>query len=129
MADEPAIQLMANLVVVHPDGRVLLAQYGEASISDDHDDQRWWLPAGELEPYQHPDEAAKQALTDIGGLTIESMKLAKVQSFRGRRGWHVTFDYRIVASGSIAEGGVPAAWHRVDDLPKTMHGNWERETI
>jgi ADP-ribose pyrophosphatase YjhB (NUDIX family) len=147
MSDSPAIQLITNLVVVEitntsrprgADRRVLLALYrDEAAVEglDTTDETvtaeqpRWWLPAGELDPYQHPDDVAKQALEDIGGLSVSSMKLARVQSFRGRRGWHISFDYLIEAGGNPGSGSVAAAWHTIDDLPPTMHGNWERDTI
>ncbi len=133
-SDQPAIQLIVNLVVEGADGRVLLARYdpaGEngADESGAETDRRWWLPAHELEPYQHPDEAAAIAIDEIGGLGVEASALARVQSFRGRRGWHISFDYLVRATGEPHDGPVPAAWHRLDDLPPTMHGNWERDTI
>lgn len=128
--EQPAIQLIANLVVEGEPGRVLLARYNAEAETDETDaDRRWWLPAHELEPYQHPDDAARIALDEIGGLTIESTELARVQSFRGRRGWHVSFDYHVKATGEPTSSRVPAAWHPDDDLPATMHGNWERDTI
>jgi len=129
-AEQPPIQLIVNLVVEGRAGQVVLARYNPEDEIDEPDaDSRWWLPAHELEPYQHPDEAARIALDEIGGLTIESSQLARVQSFRGRRGWHVSFDFYVRASGEPASTHVPAAWHQIDDLPATMHGNWERETI
>ncbi len=129
-ADQPAIQLIANLVVQSADGRVLLARYDPAGETEDNDaDIRWWLPAGELEPYQHPDAAATKALDDIGGLAVDRVELARVQSFRGRRGWHVSFDYSVTASGTPTSEAIPAAWFPADDLPPTMHGNWEADTI
>ena len=125
----PAIQLLANLVVEGSPGQVLLARYNPGGESDEPEaDQRWWLPAHELDPYQHPDEAARIALDEIGGLSVESLVLGRVQSFRGRRGWHISFDYRAKASGQPT-GPVTAAWHSLSDLPPTMHGNWERDTI
>lgn len=127
---DPAIQLIANLVVERDDGSVLLARYDPAGEAEDDDaDVRWWLPAHELEPYQHPDEAARRALDEIGGLAIESIGLARIQSFRGRRGWHLSFDYRVRADGEPSGEVVPAGWHHVADLPPTMHGAWERDTI
>lgn len=129
-AEQPAIQLIANLVVEGESDQILLARYNQEGETDEPDaEQRWWLPAHELDPYQHPDEAAKIAIDEIGGLTIESSKLARIQSFRGRRGWHISFDYHVKATGQPSGTGVPAAWHQADDLPPTMHGNWERETI
>ncbi len=128
--ERPPIQLIANLVVEGEPGRVLLARYNPDGEVDEFDaDHRWWLPAHELDNYQHPDEAARIALDEIGGLTVESSTLSRVQSFRGRRGWHVSFDFHVKAVGEPTSTQVPAAWHPLDDLPATMHGNWERETI
>lgn len=128
--EQPAVQLIANLVVEGEPGHILLARYNPVGETDDSEaNTRWWLPAHELEPYQHPDDAAKIALDEIGGLTVTSSKPARVQSFRGRRGWHISFDYYVTASGQPAAGKVPAAWFPVDDLPATMHGNWETDTI
>ena len=130
MSDAPAIQLIANLVVVNSAGEVLLAKYYPGGESDEADaDERWWLPAHELDPYQHPDDAANLAIEAIGGIEATSVTLAKVQSFRGRRGWHVSFDYHIEAAGEPSDAGVPAGWHNRQNLPPTMHGNWERDTI
>lgn len=131
--DQPAVQHIVNLVVRHTDGRVLLARYDAAGEQEGQTvepaDIKWWLPAHELEPYQHPDEAVELALAAIGGLESEIQGLERVQSFRGRRGWHISFDYLVLASGQPANRGVPAAWHDLDDLPPTTHGNWERDTI
>ena len=127
--EQPSIQPIVNLVVQGSDGRVLLVRYGPDGGDDPDTERRWWLPGRELEPYQHPDAAADLALDEIDGLTVGSSGLACVQSFRGRRGWHLTFDYLVVASGTPTPAGVPAAWHDIDDLPRTMHGNWERDTI
>ena len=129
MSERPEIQLIANLVVHHDDGRVLLARYDpNGEIGEPDADARWWLPAHELDNYQHPDEAAAIAIDEIGGLSVESIELARVQSFRGRRGWHLSFDYRVHASGE-PEGHIRAHWFERGDLPATMHGNWESDTI
>jgi ADP-ribose pyrophosphatase YjhB (NUDIX family) len=120
-AQQPEIQLIANLVVRGPDGRVLLVRYHS-------DDERWWLPGEDLEPYEHPDERARAALDRIGGITPSSFELAFVESFRGRRGWHVVFHYRVDAEGE-AEGEYPGEWFRPDELPRTMHGRWERDAV
>lgn len=128
--DQPPTQLIANLVVEGKADQILLARYNPEQETDEPDaERRWWLPAHELEPYQHPDDAARIALDEIGGLTIESSTLSRVQSFRGRRGWHISFDFHVMASGEPDSTHVPAAWHPLDDLPATMHGNWERDTI
>jgi len=130
MSNNPAIQLISNLVVHDDNGRVLLARYDPAGETDDTDaDIRWWLPAHELGAYQHPDEAARIALNEISGLDVNSIELCRVQSFRGRRGWHISFDYAVRATGRPEDGAVPAGWFERVDLPPTMHGNWEQDTI
>jgi ADP-ribose pyrophosphatase YjhB (NUDIX family) len=127
---DPEIQLIANLVVQREDGRVLLVRYDPAGESDDPDAPvRWWLPGQQLEPYEHPDDAARDALAEIDGLTVAGVALAGVQSFRGRRGWHISFDYHVTASGEPTGTGVPGQWCDPTDLPRTMHGAWERATI
>jgi ADP-ribose pyrophosphatase YjhB (NUDIX family) len=127
---DPSIQLIANLVVVRDDGHVLLARYDPGGESDDPDAPvRWWLPGQQLEPYEHPDDVARSAIAGIGGVTAHEIELVGVQSFRGRRGWHVSFDYRVTASGEPTDEGVPALWCDPDRLPRTMHGGWERSTI
>lgn len=131
-AQPPAVQHIANLVVRNAAGQILLVRYDAAEEEaglEPSPDTKWWLPASELEPYQHPDEAAELALDAIGGLDATVLGLRRVQSFRGRRGWHISFDYLVDASGQPSSGRVPAAWFDADDLPPTMHGNWERETI
>ena len=106
--EPPPIQLIANLVVEGEPGQVLLARYNPERETDESDAAtRWWLPAHELEPYQHPDDAARIALDEIGGLAIESSTLSRVQSFRGRRGWHISFDFHVMASGEPASTHVP----------------------
>lgn len=123
-AANPAVQLIAHVVATDPDGRVLLVRYGEDATSDD---PRWWLPAGELEPYEHPDDVIRSSLDELG-VEVASIALRSVDSFRGRRGWHVTFDYAADVTGEPS-GPVPAAWHAPDALPATAHGHWERDLI
>lgn len=129
MTTTPAIQLIANVVATTPAGDVLLVQYGPGSETDE-EGARWWLPARELEPYEHPDAAARAALEEVAGITVEDLALAGVQSFRGRRGWHVSFDYRAELRGAPApDGDIPAALHPADALPRTAHGRWERDLV
>jgi ADP-ribose pyrophosphatase YjhB (NUDIX family) len=121
MSDRPEIQLIANLVVVRPDGRVLLVRYRT-------DDERWWLPGEDLEPYEHPEERARAVLDGLGGLVAGVMSLDEIESFRGRRGWHVVFTYRVEADGEPA-ADFPAEWFAADELPRTVHGRWERDRV
>jgi ADP-ribose pyrophosphatase YjhB (NUDIX family) len=118
---QPEIQLIANLVVVRPDGHVLFVRYRE-------DDERWWLPGEDLEPYEHPDDRARAVLDGLGGLDVASLSMEEIESFRGRRGWHVTFTYRVEADGD-PDSRIPAEWFPPDALPRTVHGRWERERV
>lgn len=131
MTEQPAIQLISNLVVRNDDGDVLLVQYDPADESSARDSaRRWWLPGAELEPFDHPDDVARSALEEIDGLEIASIRLSGVDSFRGRRGWHVSFEYDVRANGRVTTGAqVPAEWYRPDALPRTVHGRWERSVI
>lgn len=117
MSDRPDIQLIANIVITNKRGEVLLTRYQE-------DDERWWLPGSELEPYEHPDEACARALADLG-LADVSAQLHHVESFRGRRGWHVMFNYRCEAKAAAESG----PWYAASALPAMTHGEWERGVI
>jgi ADP-ribose pyrophosphatase YjhB (NUDIX family) len=117
----PDIQLIANLVVRRPDGKVLLVRY-------DPDDERWWLPGEDLEPYEHPDDAARRVLAAFPGVEVRRMTLAFLDSFRGRRGWHVVFHYRVDAEGD-ARGERPTEWHDAENLPWTAHRPWEQDSV
>lgn len=74
---------------------------------------------GDLEPTAVSEALAKRAksLHEIA---------ARIEHYRP---WHVSFDYYIRASGQPMADKVPAEWFPVGDLPPTMHGNWETETI
>jgi ADP-ribose pyrophosphatase YjhB (NUDIX family) len=117
---QPDIQLISNLVVERPDGKVLLVRF-------DVDDERWWLPGEDLEPYEHPDERARQILDELA-LEAEEPELVFIESFRGRRGWHVVFHYRVRGAGQPS-GVTAAEWFAPDELPRTMHGRWERDAV
>lgn len=121
MADQkqPDVQVISNLVVRRDDGHILLIR--------DPDDERWWLPGEDVRPYQHPDERAREVLEKVGGLACRSMSMVFVESFRGRRGWHVVFHYRIEAEGEPTEP--EAGWFAPDELPRTAHGSWERKAV
>jgi hypothetical protein len=117
----PDIQLISNMVVQDNAGRVLFVKY-------DPEDERWWLPGDDLVPYQHPDDRAAEILNGLQGLTWSDLKLEFIESFRGRRGWHVMFNYSVKGEGDTI-GGIPSAWFPKDDLPRTMHGKWELEVV
>lgn len=117
----PPIQLIANLVVVTPADEVLLVRY-------DAENERWWLPGSDLGAEEHPDEAARRVLAEFPGVSVRSVTMAGVESFRGRRGWHMVFHYRVDADGQ-PEARVPARWFAVSDFPRTEHGKWERDVV
>jgi ADP-ribose pyrophosphatase YjhB (NUDIX family) len=119
MSDRPEIQLIANVVITNAQGQVLLTRYRE-------DDDRWWLPGAELEPYEHPDAAGARALADLGLRC--AARLHHVESFRGRRGWHVMFNYH-AHSLEAGEVGGEGTWHAANALPPMTHGDWEQKVI
>jgi ADP-ribose pyrophosphatase YjhB (NUDIX family) len=118
----PDVQLIANLVIVDRRGRVLLAP--------DDDTPRWWLPGAQLRPYEHPDDALRRALADT--IVADDAKAAQptlhhIESFRGRRGWHVMFNHRLKARAAAAHKGCEC--FDAKQLPRLAHGAWEREVI
>ncbi len=117
----PAIQLIANLVVTRSDGQVLFVRY-------DPDDERWWLPGEDLEPYEHPDERARRILAGFEGLLVQTLTMHDIESFRGRRGWHVVFHYAAQAEGD-PRSQYPLQWFPPSELPRTAHGRWERDAV
>jgi ADP-ribose pyrophosphatase YjhB (NUDIX family) len=114
------IQLTSNVVIASPNGQVLLTQY-------DEDDDRLWIPGASINEYEHPDAAAIRALADVGLATNHAVKLSHIESFRGRRGWHVMFNY-IVALDS-EQAASQAKWFDPKNLPPTAHGDWESGVI
>jgi ADP-ribose pyrophosphatase YjhB (NUDIX family) len=96
-------------------------------VQYDPEDEAWWLPGGDLVPYEHPEEAARRVFDDLG-LKLSSMKMVKIDSFRGRRGWHLMFNYLIEATGE-PKGETPFAWHKPDKMPRTKHGTWEHDQV
>jgi ADP-ribose pyrophosphatase YjhB (NUDIX family) len=122
MTDAPVdTQVIANLVVRDGAGRVLFVRY-------DPENEKWWLPGEDVAPFTHPDDTAAKVLADLPGLDAGPPRLDHVESFRGRRGWHLVFHYDVAASGTPA-GGPPAQWFATDDLPRTMHGGWEKQVV
>lgn len=119
-AARPEVQIIANVVARDPSGRVLFVRY-------DPDDERWWLPGRDLEPYEHPDDAARSVVAGVS-LRVTALRMTHVESFRGRRGWHLVLHYRADVEGDPA-GDAPAAWHAADALPRTAHGNWEHDAV
>ncbi|HJW10528.1 MAG TPA: NUDIX domain-containing protein [Albitalea sp.] len=116
---EPDVQLIANAVITDGAGRVLLTRYGD-------EDDSWWLPGSQLQPYEHPDEALRRALAELlpsgaGGA------LHHVESFRGRRGWHVMFNYLVTVDAAAA--GDAGQWFAADALPRFAHGPWEAGVV
>jgi len=116
----PDVQLIANAVITDGDGRVLLTRYG-----DDAEDT-WWLPGAQLAPYEHPDEALRRALDGLAAVN-GAPALHHVESFRGRRGWHVMFNYLVHIEAGAA--GSDGRWFAAQALPRFAHGPWETGVI
>jgi len=115
------IQIIANLVVRNPAGEVLFVRY-------DPENEKWWLPGGDVEAFSHPDETRDRALQDFANLEVGESRLSFVESFRGRRGWHLVFHYDVRAEGDPG-GEREAAWFPPDGLPRSMHGQWEKDVV
>lgn len=117
---KPQIQLTSNVVIVNGKREVLLTRY-------DPDDERWWIPGASLETYEHPDAASKRALADVGQSESLATTMKHVESFRGRRGWHLMFNYVVTTDSNATTGD--SMWFPLDQLPPTAHGEWERGVI
>jgi ADP-ribose pyrophosphatase YjhB (NUDIX family) len=118
-ARQPDIQLIANAVITDGRGRVLLTRYGD-------DEAQWWLPGTDLKPYEHPEEALQRALAGLVTAN-KAPALHHVESFRGRRGWHVMFNF--VVKAGVKAAGDDGQWFAADQLPSMAHGKWERGVI
>lgn len=116
---QPDVQLIANAVITDGRGRVLLTRY-------DDDEDRWWLPGAQLKPYEHPDQALQRALEGLAA-AAQPPSLHHVDSFRGRRGWHVMFNYLVHADRETT--GSDGQWFAADALPRFAHGPWESGVI
>jgi ADP-ribose pyrophosphatase YjhB (NUDIX family) len=116
--DSPAVQPIANLLVQNA-GQILLVRY-------DAENPAWWLPGGDLLAYEHPEQAAARLLADLGLVAIAAPVLSHIESFRGRRGWHLVFHY-VLATQDDPVTALPFLWCTPDAFPRTMHGAWERE--
>ena len=114
-------QVISNLVVRNRDGAVLFVRYAP-------ENEKWWLPGGDVEPFTHPDDTATRVLEDIGGIEAADCRLSYVESFRGRRGWHLVFNYDVHVAGEPT-GPHQAQWFQTDRMPRTVHGNWEKGVV
>jgi ADP-ribose pyrophosphatase YjhB (NUDIX family) len=120
---KPDIQLTSNVVIVNDKNEVLLTRY-------DPDDERWWIPGASLETYEHPDAAAGRVIADLGQSDKLAATMKHVESFRGRRGWHVMFNYAVrtgSSESSVKDGD--SKWFPLDALPAMTHGEWEKNVI
>lgn len=114
-------QIIANLVVQNLDGEILFVRY-------DRENEKWWLPGRDVEPFTHPDDAVAGILREFDGIEMRGSRLSYVDSFRGRRGWHVMFNYDVRADGLPTAPG-NAKWFPRDEMPRTMHGDWEKQVV
>jgi ADP-ribose pyrophosphatase YjhB (NUDIX family) len=80
-----------------------------------------------LSEYEHPDAAAIRAVAELGIEASSVAKLSHIESFRGRRGWHVMFNYLVRVEAEI--DAKDAQWFDAKQLPPTAHGDWEKGVI
>jgi ADP-ribose pyrophosphatase YjhB (NUDIX family) len=114
------IQLTANVIIVSAGDQVLLTRY-------DDEDERMWIPGASLNEYEHPDTAAARAIADVGVTKNTPAILHHIESFRGRRGWHVMFNYVVEIDAETELQN--AAWFDTKRLPQMAHGEWEKGVI
>jgi len=120
--DQPKIDLICNVVIKRAsDEKVLLVKYKK-------DDDRWWIPSETLVPYEHPDEVALKVIKNTGGLTNKYLNFSEIESFRGRTGWHIMFNY-LTEVEPKGECEVTSEWFSPNNLPQMVHGKWEKSVI
>ena len=66
--DKVDIQIIANLVVRNGEGQVLFLRY-------DPENEKWWLPGGDVTPFTHPDEARDKALAESDRVQQEDIAI------------------------------------------------------
>lgn len=111
------IQVIANVVVHDGQGSVLMVQ-------SNPDSERWSLPGKDVEPFSHPDQTVAQLLSSLDCDSSCEPVFKRLQSFRGRRGWHLIFDYL-----AETDRGQAGDWFAISALPRTIHGDWEADVI
>ncbi|MBC6440689.1 MAG: hypothetical protein GDA49_09850 [Rhodospirillales bacterium] len=79
-----------------------------SSSAYDPDSEKWWLPGRDVAPCTHPDDTAKAVLDEMDGLDAGEPAFDHVESFRGRRGWHLAFHDPGEGDGN-ADGRHPVA--------------------
>jgi len=97
------------LIVRHQDGRVLFLHGPE--------EDRWWLPGEDMQAYETPAEAVRRIIGKLGSLTWTEARLRGVDSFRGRRGWHVMFHYLVEATTLEPTSRYVCEWFPPTSLP------------
>jgi ADP-ribose pyrophosphatase YjhB (NUDIX family) len=110
-----------------------MVRYRDVSM---YDNQRgWFLPDDYLQPFEHPDEAAKRILRDQVGITPPAIRLDHAESF-GNGWWHLVFHYRSeiddVAPLNTDENVADAQWFALEALPEeseVAHDGWGVDVI
>jgi len=114
------VQLIVNLVALNERGEIALTRY-------ETEDERWWLPGSDLQPFAHPDALAAELAASISP-QLPTPNLHHLESFRGRRGWHLMFNY-LARLPAQATCDPDYTLFPSSALPRMFHGTWERSVI
>ena len=127
-------KLITDVTVLHND-KILLVKYKDVNK---YDHQRgWFLPDGELNEFEAPDDSAKRILKEQIGVSDANVKISFVESFEGNdKSWHLVFHYEttlpsppeINASADIET----FKWFDIKSLPDkkdVAHIGWALYTI
>jgi 8-oxo-dGTP pyrophosphatase MutT (NUDIX family) len=104
----PAVLRLASVLLVNPDGAVLL-QLREPDARMDPD--RWGLPGGHVEPGEDPAVAARRELLEETGLRLHGdLTLFRYDTFPARLApgtridWHVFYGATAARQGDVVLG-------------------------
>jgi ADP-ribose pyrophosphatase YjhB (NUDIX family) len=112
---------------------VLLVKYRDMP---DHQ-SGWFVPHVMLNEKEHPEDAAKRALTDQFGMRDPKLQFSHFESFTGRDGsWHLIFHFKSKQQGrelpKASDDLAPAEWFARTKLPPTKeisHHGWAADIV
>lgn len=116
-------------------GQVLLVKYKNINKYDHQ--TGWFISDDQLLKFEHPERGAARIAKEQLGLTVKSLQLGFIESFKGGGGsWHITFHYvskldeklEIKPSSDIKE----SRWFPINELPprkEVAHHGWALSVI
>lgn len=110
--------------------KVLLAQYKDVNKYDHQ--HGWFLPDDALNHFEHPETGAKRILREQLNVTVPSLTLDFIESFKGDAGtWHLAFHYKANLEKAppvkLSEDVKSAEWFPLNQLPdrsEVAHHGW-----